>query len=144
MMATWSDWKRCVAPGCLLGPVPMLVLWPESARDVFFFWAIGAALMVAFAHRNGRFLPNRPVVAWTMVLFVVPSAFAFTTYLLASSGWLPLYDSAFRLIGTGLSTVAAAGLLVFVRRKTGNNGRLARLLRVIEPPRRSRREGIGA
>lgn len=143
-MATWSDWKRCAAPGCLLGPIPMLVLWPESARDVFFFWAIGAALMFAFAHRNGRFLPNRPVVAWVIILFVVPATFLVTTYVLTNSARLPLHDSAFRLIMVYLSTVVAAGLLAFLQRRMGDDGRLARFLRVIEPPRRSRSEGIGA
>lgn len=111
----------------------MLMLWPESVRHVLFFWAIGTALMLAIAHRNGRFLPGRPVMAWIVVLGVVPSSSGVATYALTTSASLPLQDSVFRLIMIYLSTVAAAGLLGFVQRRMGDDSRLARFLRVIGP-----------
>lgn len=132
-MSFWNDWKRLAAPGCLLGPVLLLFVWPESVRHVLFFWAIGTALMLAFAHRNGRFLPSRPVMAWTVVLGVVPSLLAVVTYVLTMSASLPSQDSAFRLLVIYLSTIAAAGLLGLVERKTGSDSRLASFLRAVKP-----------
>ena len=111
----------------------MLMLWPESVRHVLFFWAIGTALMLAIAHRNGRFLSSRPVMAWIVALGVVPSSSGVATYALTTSASLPLQDSVFRLIMIYLFTVAAAGLLGFAQRRMGDDSRLARFLRVIEP-----------
>ena len=132
-MSVWRDWKRLAAPGCLLGSAFTLMVWPESVRHDLFFWAVGTALMLAFAHRNGRFLPSRPVMAWIVVLGVVPSPFVAATYVLTTSASLPFQDSAFQLIMICLSTVAAASVLGFVERKMGGDSRLARFLRAIEP-----------
>ena len=134
MMPSWDDWKLFAAPGCLLGPIPMLAIWPDGLEHALFFAGLGTAIMCAFAHRNGRFLPRCPVVAWSVILFLVPAPFVIAIYVLTKSGRSPLDDSMFHLVVIYLSTLAADGALAWVHGRTRSRGRLAAFLRAIEPP----------
>lgn len=133
----WDDWKLFLAPGCLLGPLPIVLIRPESLGHFLFLAALGTALMCAFAHGNGAFLPRRPLLAWGVILFIVPAPFVKGISPVTRFGLAPLHDSPFQVVVSGLSALLAAGLLAWVHARLGSHRRLAGFLRAIAPPHRT-------
>ena len=125
--------------GFLLGPLPVLLVWPENLGQVLFFCTLGAAMMFMAAHQNGQILRNRPVLAWALCLLAVPAPMTLTTYTLTRYNIMHLDESAFRLIMIFLAGFAAAVLLALARRRAGEHSRLERILRPFDLQGRSGR-----
>ena len=125
------------AAGFLLGPLPVLLVWPENLGQVLFFCTVGAALMFMAAHQNGYILPNRPVLAWALGLLAVPAPMTLTTYTLTRYNIMHLDESPFRLIMIFFAGFAAAVLLALTRRRAGEHSRLELILRPFDLRRRS-------
>lgn len=134
----WTVFQQCASPGFVLGPVPMLLAWPENLGQVLFFCTIGAALMFIGAHQNGHILRNRPGLAWVLCLLAVPAPMTLTTYTLTKYDLMRLDESSFRLVVISLAGLATAALLALARQRAGEESRLARTLRPFDLRRRSR------
>lgn len=134
----WPLFQRNAA-GFLLGPLPMLLVWPENLGQVLFFCTLAAAMMFMAAHQNGHLLPDRPVLAWAVCLLAVPTPMTLTTYMLKKNNIMRLDESPFRLIVISLAVMVTAALLATARRRAGEHSRLARTLRPFDFHKRSKR-----